>query len=173
VPVVSNTSPLIVFARSDHLDLLHELFGEVWIPTRVAREAFRDHPARPGAAALLALVSLTGTWLREEVPGDSALIAALMSEVDAGEAAAIALAHEHQSLLLIDDPAGRQAARARGVRVIGSAGAVGLARRRGLLARVRPTLDELLLHGLRLSAGLYRQILTDEGEDSAETARPR
>jgi len=165
VPVVADASPLIIFARANHLDLLRDLFGEVWVPERVARKAFRDDPSRPGDAEL---AGIAGAWLFDIASNDVALVTSLMCEVDAGEATAIALAHERRLLLLIDDPAGRRAARARGVPVIGSAGAEGLARRRGLLATVRPTLEDLLTHGLRLSRGLYREILEDASEGASE-----
>ncbi len=77
---------------------------------------------------------------------------------------AILLAREHGLILLIDDLAGRRAAEAWGVSIIGSAGALSLAKQAGLLPLVQPALDDLLRAGLRLSASLHRQILTDAGE---------
>ena len=66
--------------------------------------------------------------------------------------------------MLIDDLAGRRAAARLDVPVIGSAGALLLAKRRGRIDLVRPTLDALLHGGLRLSTRLYRDILTRAGE---------
>jgi predicted nucleic acid-binding protein len=141
--------------------LLRELFGEVWIPPAVAGESFRDVPDRPGAAALAAAV---GAWLREVAPVNRAAIQSLSVEVDLGEAEAIVLASERGLPLLIDELAGRRVARRLGLRFVGSAGVLLVAKRLELLPRVRPTLDSLIGEGLRLAPGLYRQILEDAGE---------
>jgi predicted nucleic acid-binding protein len=158
---VADTSPLILFARAGRLPLLREMFREIWIPPTVTREAFLDHPSRPGAAELAAAL---GDWLHEQAPSDEHAVALLAASVDRGEAEAIVVAREHGLILLIDDLAGRRAAEARGMAIIGSAGVLGLAKRNGLLSSVQPALDELLQVGLRLSVSLYRQILADADE---------
>lgn len=158
---VADSSPLILFSRAERLTLLRDLFDEVWIPPAVSREVFRDDATRPGAGEIAAEL---GNWLHERSPANAQDVIALARTVDAGEAEAIALAAEHGLLLVIDDLAGRRAADARGVAIIGSAGALGLAKEAGLLPVVRPALDALLDLGLRLSASLYRQILADAGE---------
>ncbi|MGH2369537.1 MAG: DUF3368 domain-containing protein [Chloroflexota bacterium] len=127
----------------------------------MAGEAFGGSQTLPGAAEL---ASQVGTWLHQRTPGNPVLVATLGQHVDAGEAEAIALAAEHDLLLLIDDLAGRRAARRVGVAVLGSAGVLGLAKRRGSLPAVRPALDDLIAAGLRLSTGLYRSILQAAGE---------
>ena len=103
-------------------------------------------------------------WLRIEPPRDEGLVAALTSEIDAGEAEAIVLAVQHRALLLIDDLAGRRSAHARGVSITGSGGVLLAAKRRRLIGGVAPALDALVREGLRLSPRVYRQLLTDAGE---------
>ena len=49
--VISNTTPIIALALVQRLDLLHALYGEVWIPPAVAAE-LRAGGARAGAAEL-------------------------------------------------------------------------------------------------------------------------
>jgi predicted nucleic acid-binding protein len=164
VAIVADASPLILFARAGHLQLLAELFGEVVVPPRVAAEAYLDEPSRPGAAALAA----AGTWLRIEAPIDRRAVAELTAAVDAGEAEAIALAAERRLTLLIDDRAGRRAAYGRRVPVTGSGGVLLAAKRARLIGLVRPALDDLIWQGLRLSPRLYRQLLQDAGESPAE-----
>jgi predicted nucleic acid-binding protein len=167
VAIVADASPLILFARAGHLQVLFDLFGEVVVPPRVAAEAYLDVPSRPGAAALAA----AGTWLRIEEPTDQQAVAVLTAAVDAGEAEAIALAAERRLTLLIDDLAGRREARRRGVSVTGSAGVLVAVKRAGLIDLVRPTLDDLLSQGLRLAPRLYRQLLREAGE-APEEPRP-
>ena len=82
----------------------------------------------------------------------------------AGEAEAIALAAAQRLLLIIDDRRGREAAVSRGEDVTGSGGVLLAARRRGLVAAVRPLLDELVAAGLRLDEELYTGILARAGE---------
>jgi predicted nucleic acid-binding protein len=161
VTAAADSSPLILFSRAGRLSLLRDLFDEIWIPPAVSREAFLDDPTRPGAAEI---AEAMGNWLRERAPTDAQEVAALVAAVDLGEAEAIALAREHGLTLIIDDLAGRRAAEANGVPIIGSAGVLGLAKHAGLLPLMQPALDELIRVGLRLSAPLYRQILADAGE---------
>ena len=158
--IVADASPLILFARAGHLQVLVDLFGEVVVPPRVAAEAYLDVPSRPGAAALAG----AGTWLRIEEPTDRQAVAVLTAAVDAGEAEAIALAAQRRLTLLIDDRAGRRAAHERGVPVTGSGGLLVAAKRRRLIDLVRPVLDDLLRQGLRLSPRLYRHLLQEAGE---------
>lgn len=162
--IVADASPLIVFARAGRLDILRDLFGEVIVPPRVAAEAFRTAPARPGAAALAAA---TESWLCVEASTDLGTIEALTPKVDPGEAEAIALAAQRSLLLLIDDRAGRRAAQAIGVPVTGSGGLLVAAKRNGLVSYIRPVLDALVSQGLCLSPQLYRQFLQQAGELSA------
>jgi len=161
VTAAADASPLILFARTGRLGLLANLFGDVWIPPRVARESFRDRPDRPGATAL---ITALGDFLREVVPLESAVATALGAGAKRGEAEAIGLALQNSLLLLIDDLSGRRAAQVVGVEVIGSVGVLSLAKRRGLLSEVRPALDDLIVEGLHLSASLYRQALEATGE---------
>ena len=152
----ADASPLILFARTGRLKLLADLFEEVWIPPRVADESFRDRPERPGAPALAAAL---GGWLREVSAPDTAVAAAHAAGAGRGEAEAIGLAFQHSLPLLIDDRSGRRAAQSLGVPIIGSAGVLLLAKRRGMLGEIRPVLDDLWAEGLRLSSSLYRRLL--------------
>src|SRR3712207_6178213 len=140
MPVVSNSSPLILFARIDRLDLLHEVFGEILVPEAVWHEVVAQGAGRSGEAAI------TGApWIsRRPASGNADLPHAL----GAGEAEAIGLALTLGLPVLLDDRHGRRVARAHGLLVYGSGGVLILARDAGLLSIVRPTLDELRAAGL-------------------------
>ena len=86
---VADASPLILFGRTDTLDLLRELFGELRIPPRVAHEVFGEDPDRPGARAVAASI---GDWITMLTPRHGSAVAELAESVDLGEAEAIALA---------------------------------------------------------------------------------
>jgi len=83
-----------------------------------------------------------------------------------GEAQAITLALElgGDVAILLDDAAARRVARSEGLSVYGSAGALGLAKRLGLIASVRAHLDRLLEAGLYLGDAVYTAILVQAGE---------
>ena len=73
--------------------------------------------------------------------------------MDEGEKQAVALASElgEEVLLIIDDYAGRQAARKLGVAVTGLIGLLLLGKERGLVGKIGPLLDELRQAGYWLS----------------------
>lgn len=115
---------------------------------------------RPGAVALG--TALDEGWL--QIEDDVGSLPRLPATLDEGETQAITLAHTLRVPLLIDESRGRPAARRVGVRVIGTGGILILAKRRGLLDRVVPALDDLQANGYRLSDPLCRQILRLAGE---------
>lgn len=158
MPVVSNSSPLILFAKIGRLDLLRALYGEVLIPAAVRREVVGPEPSRAGAKEVAA-----AAWIRQEaIRRVPAALAA--RDLGAGETEAIVLAKERGLTLVVDDPGGRAAARDEGVQITGTAGVLLAAKRRELLTEIRPTLDTLVSSGLRLDRALYTQLLELAGE---------
>ena len=94
------------------------------------------------------------------------LVRALQQELDAGEAEAIALALETGAeLLLMDERLGRETAAHLGLRYVGVIGVLVEAKHKGLVSALKPQLDALRdVAGFRVSGGLYRRVLQDEGE---------
>jgi predicted nucleic acid-binding protein len=117
--IVSNSTPLIHFARIGQLDLLRDFFGKVMIPPAVYDEcvvqgkAYRD-------AQLIAQAE----WLETKAVNDRNLVILLNAELDRGESEAIALALQQQTdLLLLDDAEGRgKARRIYGLKYTGTVG---------------------------------------------------
>lgn len=151
--VVSDTSPITSLGQIGRLDLLRALFDSVVIPTAVEREL------RRGAI-------LVPDWIQVRSPGNRELIARLESELDPGEAEALALALElGADLTLIDERRGRLVAQRLGLRFIGLLGVVLDAKRRGYLLAVRPILDELTATaGFWIHDDLRREVLLAAGE---------
>ena len=88
-----------------------------------------------------------------------------MLVLDPGEAEAILLAEEvNCRFLLIDERKGRAIANRRGVPVVGIAGVLLAAKKRGLIDAVMPILKNLEQAGYRISAGLTKEIARLAGE---------
>lgn len=158
--VVSDTSPIINLAAIGKLDLLHVLYGEVFIPNAVYREiaSFAD---QPGASEVQTL-----NWIARRTCEREDLVRALRGELDEGEAEAIALAVEMQAdLLLIDERAGRRAATRLGLERIGLLGVLLEAKQQGHLNALAPLLDALRQEaGFWISESLRHRVLELAGE---------
>jgi len=81
VAVVSNSSPLILYARIGRLDLLREVFSEVIIPTAVHEEIVTQGAGRPGAAELA-----VASWITWLPLANQAIAESLLLELDQDEA---------------------------------------------------------------------------------------
>lgn len=126
--VVADTGPLRYLVLIGHVEVLPLLFGTVSIPATVADEL--RHPNTPDAVR--AWMAGSPPWLATHP--DPIEPATGSGQLDPGERAAIALAHALAAgLLLMDDRAGVRAARAQGLRVIGTLGLLADAAREGLL----------------------------------------
>lgn len=158
--VLTDASPLIGLARVDGLPWLGALFGVLWMPPEVRREVLPDR-GHPDEGAIRA--AQTAGWLRETgpAPADPTL-----PDLDEGEAACIriALAHVGQSLLLMDERAGRAIASERGLRVAGTAAIIGMAKQRGLIASARDVFVRLHASDFRISAQVIATVLARLGE---------
>lgn len=82
-----------------------------------------------------------------------------------GEQAALALALlSPGSLVLLDDAAGRTAARRLGVSVTGTLGVLLLGKQRGLVAAIEPAVAGLARRGFRLTSAVRARVLELAGE---------
>lgn len=87
-------------------------------------------------------------------------------DLDAGETDCIniGLTNPDQFLLIMDERAGRAVAKEKGLRVIGTAAIIGLAKKHGLISSVRSVFE--VLHGsdFRISAAVINQVLISVNE---------
>lgn len=98
---VSNTSPLIALKHAGLLEKLSLLFQRVIVPPSVMRELSVKEEEYFQSLSFLSV----------EEPRDRRLVLVLKTIVDEGEAEAITLALEKNTLLIIDDLKGRKVAR--------------------------------------------------------------
>lgn len=156
---ISNTSPLQYLHQAGQLDLLRSLFDKVIVPQAVAEELAR------GRALRIDLPELSGlSWIHIETAEGEGLAPGI-EDLGAGEAAVLSIAKAVPgSLVLLDDHRARQVAEALGVPKCGTAGVLIRAKAHGLLPRVEPVLDLLVLRGYWLSARDREVVLRAAGE---------
>jgi predicted nucleic acid-binding protein len=161
--VIADASPLIGLSRVGGLDWLAQLFGRAYITPIVLDEVLPGTQQRGELEIQAALTSGCLQVWRKSIaapPLD-------LGDLDAGESQSIALALQlrpAQSLLIIDERAGRAAATECGLPIIGTAAIIGRAKKAGLIRLAKPVLAKLLASDFRISAKLMTQILKDVGE---------
>jgi predicted nucleic acid-binding protein len=151
--IVSDTSAVTSLLQIGRLAILPSLYQDVVIPVEVAFELRRFHTALPDFIQVLPVT-------------DRARLTKLQSELDLGEAAAIALMLEGKGdLLLMDERRGRKVAAREGLTVVGVIGVLVEARQRGLITSLAEVIGELeAIAGFRISPGLKQRILQAAGE---------
>lgn len=152
-PVVINNTPLVALWSLDRLDLLRDLFGEVWLPTAVEAEFLALDPV----GRQRALVDVD--WLQTVSLADPRH-ALTYTGLDRGEAEVLALAVEHKArLVIMDERKGRRYARRLGLSLTGTIGVLLLAKEEGLITAVAPLIQQLLEQGLYFSPELVSRAL--------------
>lgn len=156
---ITNTSPLVYLYRIQALGWLPKLFHEIWTPGAVVdelKEGLRRSYDVPDPSRI--------AWIRVAEPS-SRPSEWLSADLGAGELAAIALALEHPSkILILDDGLARRKAQAAGLVVWGTLKVLLEAKAQGLTERVEPHVDRLADAGLWFSAEIRDRILRLAGE---------
>jgi len=158
--VVSNTSPILNLAIVGQLDLLHQQFGQMQIPTAVLEELKIDED-RPGSQLIQAAVATR--WIQVREVNDQPLVQLLQQTLDKGEAEAITLALELQAkLTLLDEREGRKVAKSLGLKVTGTLGILLRARKSGQLSSLQAVINDLTHKGgFRISQDLLAKVLEE------------
>ena len=160
---VSSAGPIIHLSWIDRLNLLPQLFEEILVPVAVRDEVPRAAPDVPGIPAIRG--AFEAGWLVVHVVRDPAAVAQLRAELDQGEAEAITLmAETGVDLLLLDERRARVNALRRGLPITGTIGILHKARERGLVKVVSPLIEELRLHGFRISVELLEELRREDGQ---------
>jgi len=156
---ISNTSPLLYLYRIGVVDWLSNFFGKVWIPNEVVRELQEgqrrgyDVPT-PKDYAWLQIVqprSIPSEWLT--------------LDLGAGELAAMALALENPSqIVLLDDALARRIAHSAGLKVWGTLKILLEAKSQGLTESVSVLVNQLENAGMWISDDIRKRVLKLAGE---------
>lgn len=161
MPAISDTSPIILYARINRLALFHQLFGNILLPPAVWREVVTDSQGRAGADLTRQL-----PWIHRE-PLPPRPFPSAITALDAGEAEAIQLALSFMPtgpIVILDDRPARRVASRLGLVITGSGGILTQAKQAGLISSVRPILNDLREAGLYLSDAAERRVLAVAGE---------
>ena len=157
--VVSDTSPLTNLFQIGRLHLVHELFDDVVIPRAVAEEIeFLEHNRA---------ILTQNPWIRLVDVEDRSLLRDMTANLDSGEAEAIVLAIQLKAdAILIDETLGRSEAIRLGLDVTGAVGVLIRAKRKGLIAAVKPEIEGLISEaGFWLHPTFIEEALLSVGED--------
>jgi predicted nucleic acid-binding protein len=158
--IFCNTSPLQYLHQIGQLDLLPRLVQRIAIPTAVA-----DELAAGRRLGLDLPVPETLSWIDIHRPRSDAAVLRLAADLGYGETAVIALALEStNAVLILDDDLARRHAEVLGLRLTGTLGVLLDAKRAGLVADVKPLINELQALGFRLSGRTREGVLRLAGE---------
>jgi predicted nucleic acid-binding protein len=147
--VIPDTSCLIALSKIEAIELLKELYEEVYIAKEIALEFGEKIP----------------DWIKIEKVKNKKYQQLLDLYLDLGEASAIALALEKVDVLLIlDDLKGRKEAERLGFRITGTLGVLFKAKKVGLINELKSYIEELKVVGFRLSPEIEEDILRKSNE---------
>ncbi len=142
--VISDTSTLILFHKIDEFNLLGKVYGELITTPEIAEEFGENLP----------------DWIKIQAVSDKKYQNFLETQVDCGEASAIALATEYDDvLLLLDDLKARKLATQLKFKVTGTLGVIYKAKQLSIIDKVKPLIDKLLLTDFRVADNIIEEIL--------------
>jgi predicted nucleic acid-binding protein len=166
--IISNSTPLIAFARIGQLVLLRNVVGKMIIPQAVADEISEYAQAKPGGINLA-----QEDWITVQSVQSEQQVRLLLPTLDRGEAEVVALALERQArLVLIDELTGRKVAESLNLNVSGSVGILIRAKQMGQIPYVKPLLDEMKRQGIYFSQRFIDAVLRNVGEIENGGSKP-
>ena len=152
---MTNTTPLITLAGVDLLNILPQLYSEIWAP-RIVLEEYRVKapPTEPDLTE--------APWLRVV---DDVVINPELPLLDGGEAAAISLAQTSGArLILLDERKARRIAARIGLPVAGMLAVLLRAKQQGFIPAVRPYIVKMQGQGRRFHPDLIARLLESADE---------
>ena len=161
VTVIADTGPLIAMGRIDQISLLSMVLGNIIIPQAVADECLVEM-SRPGAREIQRAVDENRIAIHKNPAIHT--YHKWLDVLGPGESAAIMLAYQLKTGLLIDEKLGRQVARKINIRLIGTAGVLLLAKQKNHIIEVAPLINALKSQGYYLSAALEKEVLSQANE---------
>lgn len=147
--IISDTSSLILFDKIGELELLHKVYDSIVTTPQIAAEFGEALPE----------------WIQIQEVKDFKYQEFLETQVDSGEASAIALAMETLgAILLLDDLKARKLATKLNLKFTGTLGVFHRAKQEGFVDKIKPLIDKLLLTNFRISENIITEILKINNE---------
>ena len=142
--VISDTSTLILLDKIGELNLLQKVYGELVTTPEIAEEYGVTLPI----------------WIKVQPVGDKKYKTFLETQVDSGEASAIALATEFEhAILILDDLKARKLAVKLKIQTTGTLGVINKAKQMSIIPEVKPLINKLLLTNFRISNHIIVELL--------------
>ncbi len=156
--IVSNTTPIISLLKLNRLDLLQQLYGQIFIPTAVYDEI------EAGKSKKYYKDLSTIDWINIVEIKDKQAVKYFL-DLDAEESEAIVLANElNADMIILDEKLGRYHAKHADLKVTGTIGILIKAKTEGFIEKLKPLLDELTDKEVWISEKLKQEILRKIGE---------
>lgn len=147
--VITDTSTLILFQKINASDLMGKVYTDVCTTPEVQKEFGANLPA----------------YIKIIPVKDKKYQLLLETQVDVGEASAIALASEHDNVLLvIDDLKARKLAGKLKFRITGTLGVINKAKQMSIITEVKPLINKLLETDFRISEAIIEEFLKINNE---------
>ncbi len=148
--VISDASCLILFSKINKIELLKQVYDNVSTTLEILNEFGMELPK----------------WIKIESVKDKKYQELLETQVDLGEASAIALASEKENtLLLLDDLKARKLATKLKLNFTGTLGIIHKAKQIGKIEKIKPILEDLLKTDFRISQNIIDEILRLNNEE--------
>jgi uncharacterized protein len=145
---VTDSTCLIGLGRIQRLDILPQVFSPVIISPAVQAE-----------------VGISTSWITVQAPQSIMTVAALETQLDDGEAEAIALALELDDVFIIlDDLSARRVSKQLNLKVIGTVGMLLRAKEQKVISEIKPLLTALNAADFRISEAIIQNALRLAGE---------
>jgi predicted nucleic acid-binding protein len=144
--------------------ILNKLFGQIIVPEEVIKECLHDI-SKPQAETIKQ--ALQDKIIQQQSVINTEYCQLLTQILDSGEAQAISLAKELNTVALIDEKLGRKIATREGIKCVGSLYVLSKAKQSGFIESVVPLIKRLLAHGYYLNTHLIETVLlvSDEMTD--------
>ncbi len=147
--VIIDTSCLILLSKIDELDLLKEVFKEIYTTNDVLLEFGNPLPS----------------WILVKSPTNKNYQNLLELEIDKGEASAISLNLEiAKSIIILDDLKARKIAKRLNHAYSGTFGVIIKAKKLGIIKSVKPILEKIRSTNFRFSESIFDIVLHEANE---------
>ena len=155
--IISNTTPIITLLKVHKLEILKELFKEVYISKGVYDELVINNSFLDEAKVIRECNFIKVTSINNEF---AVRLLQKNLGLDIGESESIVLCDELKgNMLIIDERKGRAVAKSMAIDLTGTLGILLRAKEQGIINKIKPLLDKMIEKDIRISAKLYEDIL--------------
>lgn len=155
--VVSNTTPIIAFAKINRLEILEYLFGRIYISEGVYKELISN---KKFIFEIEQITKSSFIIVKEAKNRLAVELIQKMHGLNMGESESIILFKElGGDLLIMDEKKGRKVASSLDIELTGTLGILLKAKQEGIIIELKPILEKLIESNIRISHELYKEIL--------------